>query len=57
MTSPSTISEHVAQMHVKTAAEPPSEAMGAFAREQAQLAVSTGRHCPAGMLLPAWWNL
>ena len=45
MTSPSTIAERVAEMHAKTAAEPASEIMGAFAREQAELAASN----PAGV--------
>jgi len=38
MTSPSTIADRVAQMRATMAAEPPSEAMSAFAREQAELA-------------------
>ena len=46
MTSPSTITERVAEMHAAMAAEPPSEAMGAFAREQAGLAASV----PAGIV-------
>ncbi len=44
MTSPSTIAERVAQMHATMAADPPGEPMGAFAREQAELAASA----PAG---------
>ena len=49
MTSPSTITERVAEMHAAMAAEPPSEAMGPFAREQAGLAASVpGRHRPGG---------
>ena len=43
MTSPSTIPERVAEMHATLAAQPPSEAIGAFAREQPELA---GRRCP-----------
>ncbi|MDX6421303.1 MAG: hypothetical protein QOG28_5923, partial [Trebonia sp.] len=45
MTSPSTITERVAQMHATMASDPPSEAMGAFAREQAELAAIV----PAGI--------
>jgi hypothetical protein len=45
MTTPSTIAERVAEMHATMAAEPPSEVMGAFAREQAELAASV----PAGI--------
>jgi peroxiredoxin len=54
MTSPSTITDRVAEMHAKMAAEPPDEAMGAFAREQAELA-ATGVPdgiAPAGTVLP-----
>jgi peroxiredoxin len=53
MTSPSTIAEHVAEMHAAMAAEPPSEVMGAFAREQTELAASapTGI-APVGTVLP-----
>jgi hypothetical protein len=40
MTSPSTIAERVAQMHATMAADPAAEPMGAFAREQAELAAS-----------------
>ncbi|HEX3959281.1 MAG TPA: peroxiredoxin-like family protein [Trebonia sp.] len=46
MTSPSTIAQRVAEMHATMAAEPPVEAMGAFAREQAELAASG---LPAGI--------
>jgi peroxiredoxin len=53
MTSPSTITERVAEMHATTAAEPPNEAMGAFAREQADLAASVPAGiAPAGTVLP-----
>ena len=41
MTSPSTIAQRVAGMHAAMPAEPPVEAMGAFAREQAGLAASS----------------
>ena len=43
MTSPSTITERVAEMRATMAAQPPSEAMGAFAREQAELAAAACR--------------
>jgi peroxiredoxin len=53
VTSPSTITDRVAEMHAKMAAEAPSEAMGAFAREQAGLAVSEPAGIgPAGTVLP-----
>ncbi|HET6192892.1 MAG TPA: peroxiredoxin-like family protein [Trebonia sp.] len=53
MTSPSTITERVAEMHAAMAADPPSEAMGAFAREQAGLAASgPAGIAPAGTVLP-----
>jgi peroxiredoxin len=54
MTSPSTIAQHVAEMHATMAAEPPIEAMGAFAREQADLAASglPAGIAPAGTVLP-----
>src|ERR1700730_4261099 len=53
MTSPSTITERVAEMHAAMAVEPPSEAMGAFAREQAGLATSVpAGHVPLGTVLP-----
>ena len=54
MTSPSTINERVAEMHATMAAKPPSEAMGAFAREQAELAASglPGGVAPVGTVLP-----
>ena len=53
MTSPSTITERVAEMHAAMAVEPPSEAMGAFAREQAGLAVSVPAGIvPVGTVLP-----
>jgi peroxiredoxin len=38
MTSPSTVTERVAEMHAAMAANPPNETMGAFSREQAELA-------------------
>ncbi|HEX6453074.1 MAG TPA: peroxiredoxin-like family protein [Trebonia sp.] len=46
MTTPSTIAGHVAQMHATMAANPPAEPMGAFAREQAELAADG---VPAGI--------
>jgi peroxiredoxin len=54
MTSPSTITDRVAEMHATMAAEPPGEAMGAFAREQAELAAGgvPGGIAPAGTVLP-----
>jgi peroxiredoxin len=53
MTSPSTITERVAEMHAAMAADPPSEAMGAFAREQAELAASgPAGIAPVGTVLP-----
>jgi peroxiredoxin len=53
MTSPSTITERVAEMHAAMAAEPHSEAMGAFAREQAGLAASVPAGiAPVGTVLP-----
>ena len=53
MTSPSTIAERVAQMHATMAAEPPAEPMGAFAREQADLAASAPAGiAPVGTVLP-----
>jgi peroxiredoxin len=53
VTSPSTVSEHVAQMRAAMAAEPPIEAMSAFTREQAELADSTPAGiAPAGTALP-----
>jgi peroxiredoxin len=53
MTSPSTITERVAEMRATTVAQPPSETMGIFAREQAELAgtVPAGV-APAGTVLP-----
>ena len=54
MTSTSTITERVAQMRTAMAAEPPNETMGAFTREQAELAavgVPAGV-TPAGTVLP-----
>jgi peroxiredoxin len=54
MTSPSTITERVAQMHAKAAAQPPSEVTGVFAREQEQLAAAgpPAGIAPAGTVLP-----
>jgi peroxiredoxin len=54
MTSPSTIAQRVAELHATMAAEPPVEAMGAFAREQAELAASglPAGIAPAGTVLP-----
>jgi AhpC/TSA family len=53
MTSPSTITERVAEMHATMAAEPRNEAMGAFAREQAALAAGgPAGIAPAGTILP-----
>lgn len=54
MTSPSTITERVAEMHAKIAAQPPIEAMAAFPREQAELAASglPAGIAPAGTVLP-----
>ena len=53
MTSPSTIAERVAEMHATRKAEPSSEVMSAFAREQAELAGSVPAGiAPAGTVLP-----
>jgi peroxiredoxin len=54
MTSPSTIADRVAEMHAARAAEPPNEVMGAFAREQADLAASgaSAGIAPVGTVLP-----
>jgi peroxiredoxin len=53
MTSPSTIAERVAQMHATMAADPADEPMGAFAREQAELAASAPAGiAPVGTVLP-----
>jgi peroxiredoxin len=53
MTSPSTITERVAEMHAATAAGPPNEALGAFAREQAELAaIVPAGIAPVGTVLP-----
>jgi peroxiredoxin len=49
MTSSSTISERVAEMHAAMAASPPSQDMGAFACEQADLAAGG---LPAGIAPP-----
>jgi peroxiredoxin len=53
MTSPSTITERVAEMHAARAADPASEAMAAFAHEQAELAASVPAGvAPLGTVLP-----
>jgi peroxiredoxin len=54
MTSPSTITDRVAEMHATMAAEPPGQVMGAFAREQAEMAAGgvPGGIAPAGTVLP-----
>jgi peroxiredoxin len=54
MKSLSTIAERVAAMHATTAAQPPSESTGAFAREQASLAAGglPAGVAPAGTILP-----
>jgi len=54
MTNSSTITERVAEMHAAMAAEPRDEAMGAFAREQAELAASAPAGiAPVGTVLPS----
>ena len=54
MTSPFTITDRVAEIHAKMAAEPPNEVMGAFARERAELAAGgvPGGIAPVGTVLP-----
>jgi peroxiredoxin len=54
MTSPSTITDRVTEMHAAMAAQPPSEVMGAFAREQAELAADglPPGIAPPGTVLP-----
>lgn len=54
MTNSSTITERVAEMHAAMAANPPSRDMGAFAREQADLAAGgvPAGVAPAGTVLP-----
>jgi peroxiredoxin len=53
MTNPSTIAKRVTEMHATRADEPPNEVMGAFAREQAELAASLAPDvAPAGTVLP-----
>jgi peroxiredoxin len=54
MTSPFTITDRVAEMHAKMAAEPPNRTMGAFARERAELAAGgvPGGIAPVGTVLP-----
>ena len=49
MTTASTITGRVAEMHALMAAQPPNEVMGAFAREQAALA---GAGIPDGVAAP-----
>ena len=54
MSSPSTIADRVAEMHAVMEAEPASEVMGAFAREQAELAAggAPAGIAPTGTVLP-----
>jgi peroxiredoxin len=54
MTTSSTITERVAHMHATMAAQPHSEVMGAFAREQADLAAGglPAGIAPVGTVLP-----
>src|ERR1700678_40966 len=53
MTSATTIAARVAQLHATMAAAPPAEPMGAFAREQAELAASVPAGiAPVGTVLP-----
>jgi peroxiredoxin len=53
MTSPSTITERVAEMRAVTAAQPRNEVMDAFTREQAELAASgLAGIAPVGTVLP-----
>jgi peroxiredoxin len=52
MTSPSTITDRVAELHAAQAAEPPSEARSAFAREQAELATVVPSVAAVGTVLP-----
>jgi peroxiredoxin len=53
MTSTTTITERVAEMHAAMAAQSPNQTMGAFAREQAELAASAPAGiAPAGTVLP-----
>lgn len=49
MTAESAIADGVAQMHAAMAKEPPNEVMGAFGREQAELAAAG---IPAGIAAP-----
>lgn len=49
MTAESAIADGVAEMHAKVATEPPNEVMGAFGREQAELAAEGA---PAGVAAP-----
>jgi peroxiredoxin len=49
MTTESTITGRVAEMHASTAAQPPNEVMGAFGREQAALAAAG---VPGGVATP-----
>jgi peroxiredoxin len=54
MTNPSTITERVAEMRAVKPAQPPSEAMSAFDREQAELAAAgvPAGVAPVGTVLP-----
>ena len=54
MSSTSAIAGRVAEMHAAMEAQPPNEVMGAFAREQAELAASglPAGIAPAGTVLP-----
>jgi peroxiredoxin len=54
MITSSTITERVAQLHAAMAAQPPSEVMGVFAREQADLAAGgwPADIAPEGTVLP-----
>ena len=53
MTTPSTISERVTELHAAAAAEPPNEVMSAFQREQEALAaIELPDVAKAGTILP-----
>jgi peroxiredoxin len=49
MTAESAITDRVAEMHAAMASQPPNEVMGAFSREQAELAAAGA---PAGVAAP-----